>query len=323
MTPTRRNAILAIIVFAVASAGVFFVLKPSGVIAGLTSPVDSPFMAPSGVEYPALYTPENVRSQMYIWQLDGVDLEDLDEDKRQRATLDLKWEQSARLVGLDIGADELARRWQESVHDPHTLLDSAGRQRILTHIAQHTIARSQPTPEMYTRLVDADRNLEWSGDLSSVAKIRIFYDFFLERPADYTLGTRQILEEAWTGLRTHQHLFDEAGYGPDGALFVVKRIRSASLLRTMLRGPDAPADVTNWITAAASGPMQFVTPTRTVEDALNEHGSVIALHARILIRLEDSRLGVWDPTWFLHPETNEWVLVSMGARTVKTFMTIM
>ncbi len=281
------------------------------------------YTSPSGTAYPARYTPQNVRSKMYIWELDGAKLEDMDEDVQTRAQLDTKWERDTSFMSLALPPDELVYRWRQNVHDPHNVLDENEKQRFLTHIAEHAIARSMPTPMRYQQLVESDPHLEWNTDLSDVAKIRIFYDFFLERPADYSAPTQSILAEVWNGLREHDHLYDEVGYGPNGAIFIAKRIRSASLLRTMFHGPDAPEDSTNWMTSAASAPMRFTNPTLHIEDAITQHGSVVVLHARIVTRLRDGRLGIWDPTWYVDPETNELVVVSMGSRTVTTFMTVM
>jgi len=320
-----KNSQIALVsaVFVAALAGVWIAssAKTPARTPGAGSSAD--YLAPSGFSYPAPYSPVNFRSQMPVWELDGRKWDDMSPERQLRETLDREWEARASFLSLASDPSEIVERWMLSAHDPHEVIDPAGLREILTIAAAHARARSADTPSEFRALIEADPMLTWRDDFSGDVQLEVFCDFFPEAPFDPSKGHERLLRETWQELARHDHLFSEAGYGPHGAIFLVDRIRSPRLLHSMFHGAGAPEDVSNWMPTGSRAPMRFTTPTLTIDDAIARHGSVLVVHARIVTRLRDGRLGLWDPTWFYDPDSGRWVIESMGSCGMYTFMTIM
>jgi len=324
-TPSRRiltitASLLIVLVAAIGSRAVYRMLAPARTA--------STSVSPSGTGYP--FTPEEFRSNIRDWEIDGLDLDALTEKERRWSTVDSEWEEQASFMSLDEPAGVIAEAWLPSVHDAHDLLSPHEQREILNLIAEHAKARSMPTPQQYIELIESDPNSRWKPDLAPLPKygwsqLTLFYDLFIEKPFDVSQPVQDTLREVWASLAQYDHLYSEVGYGTYGALFQVSRIRSAALLRTsgFSDDPDAPEDIGYWTTAGSRSPMKFSQPTKTVEDVIETHESAVVLRTRIIVRLQDGRLSIWDPIWFLDPDTGRWVTHRMGSRGNNTFITIM
>lgn len=279
-----------------------------------------PFSHPDH-EYP--FTPEEFRTQ-FDHEFEDENPEEMSPKRRRRALIHEEWAEQAEFVPLSRPVSELVELWAPQVGDSRELLTPAQERAALRTIAEHCVARAQPTPEQFRALIERNPTRRWRPTMEPRLVMdakNLFYDMYLGGGFDPETPTQDMLDDIWAGLVQHDHLFEAVGHGPRGAHFIGGRVRAADMISAMLwDGPDAPENPGYWSTGSSRTPMWFTEQTTTIEEEIQANDLALVFIARVIVRLEDGRLALWRPKLFFDEETGGWALDSAYSSSNRAVM---
>lgn len=296
------------------TAGVFafMLIKPG------EKPVDTHGAAPGAANLPqSLLTHFH---DGYSYQMEGRSKESLSEFELEFELRDVEWNEKASFVKLSAGIDEVVSRWKSTLDDPLDALTDAEEEHLLFTLAEHASVRAADSPSEFITLVEATPTLDWNERFADHLQIFSFYQLFIDHEMPAGASNREVLDDVWRGLRDRDHLFDEVGYGDQGAIILVRSIRVPSQIRDMGFAGKYPyeGDMDYWTSIAYRLGMAFTTPTVDLDTTLAEHSMAKVAYVHVLVRLRDGRIANWNSAWFLDPETGEWVNPLMQTSSSKT-----
>jgi hypothetical protein len=268
-------------------------------------------------------TPESFRND-YSWQMDGDSLEEMSDAKRARKIRDQEWEQFATFEPIaDDGVDRIVSRLRPGVIGQTDLLPARSIDDLLRTIADHLVARTEPTPRRYERLVASSGSLELNPDLASDYQLAAFYRLFVGDSLPGEPTPQELRDDVWSHLAEAEHLFDQYG-DPEslGSVVVLERIRAAVQMNGMGLHIADREDSGYWGGYGYRYGIRFARATMTLDEVIARDNSAVVASAHVLVRLVDGRIANWITTWFHDPESDRWIPHFMQSTASKTAITI-
>jgi len=289
----RNGALIAGVLgaAALAGAGVFIALSPSAQTPGAQQEV----------------TPEAMRTRAF-YEYEGLDVAEMSERERNWYLVDQRVWPNADYAPASATLDLIIRWREESLRDPDALLDAQQREALLHTLAEHASARAQPTPDAYIELVERDPGMDWNdaNELRRHPQVHGAYKAFIESSVADDADALAILRAVWGSFAAHDHLFKEVGVDEEGAVFLVRRLRTVREASTNGYSGEHALNKAHWDGVYYQGGMPFSTQNRTLEQALQEAPSALVVNAHVLVRMGDGRLANWISAWFYDETAERW-----------------
>jgi len=270
------------------------------------------------------FPPEAYRNARYNELLDNKDISEYSDAERARYMIDEEVWGNAEFVSAS-NTGELASRWRtSSLRDPGELLDARQREALLRTVAEHARVRSLPTPDAYLALLDGDpgSGLRPASELRTGGNIEACFMYFAETPIPEDADSETILRRAWEGLARHDHLFDEAGVGEDGAAFLIRRVQTTREARSLGLSGKYALDASRWQSMYFGGTMRFSERNPTLEATLDASQSALVAFGHVLVRYRDGRIANWMNTWFYDDASGRWRPSFMQTSIAKTALVV-
>lgn len=270
------------------------------------------------------FPPEAYRNDRYNELLDNKDISEYSDAERARYMIDEEvWAKAEFVSASNTG--ELAARWRaSSLRDPGELLDARQREALLRTVAEHARVRSLPTPDAYLALLGGDpgSGLRPASEVRTGGNIEACFMYFAETPIPEDADSETILRRAWEGLARHDHLFDEAGVGEDGAAFLIRRVQTTREARSLGLSGKYALDSSRWQSMYFGGTMRFSERSPTLEETLDASQSALVAFGHVLVRYRDGRIANWMNTWFYDEASGRWRPSFMQTSIAKTALVV-
>lgn len=209
----------------------------------------------------------------------------------------------------------LATAWSSRIDDPRGLLSAEMREALLSTLAEHAAARSHASPEPYLKLAEREGDrYRWLRDREEFAANGLItsYEFTFDEPPE-TLDPEAMLRrlwERWAGEKGHR--FRRVGVGADGALVLVRRVRTAYPPDDLRNAAGEAHDGDYWYGPAGADARIFRVPERSLREALQGRASVVHASCHVITETASGALMNWRSDWYWDPDEEAWLCEVMG-----------
>jgi len=209
----------------------------------------------------------------------------------------------------------LESAWDDRIDDPRGMLSPEMREALLSTLAEHAAARSHASPERYLELVEQEGDrYRWLRDREEFVSNGIItsYEYtFGEAPE--TLDPKAVLRrlwERWAGEKGHR--FRRVGVDADGALIILRKVRTAQPLDGLRNSEGKVYDGDDWSGPAGADARIFRVPRRSLSEVLESRSSTLRASCHVITETASGALMNWRSDWYWDPDVGAWLCDVMG-----------